>query len=72
MEIDYIFLEKDKKAKSKDNVEKDLEHIVLWGKYLAYAVSFGNAKKITKKYKELQDLNISEKFFDLKIEIEVK
>lgn len=49
--------------------EKDLEYIVLWGKYLAYAVSFGNAKKITKKYQELQDLNISDKFFDLKIEV---
>lgn len=49
--------------------EKDLEYIVLWGKYLAYAVSFGNAKKITKGYKDLQDLNISDDFFELKVEV---
>lgn len=40
--------------------EKDIEQIVLWEKYLAYAVSFGVAEKIMKRIKGLHlddDLN---------------
>ena len=33
--------------------DKDIEHIVLWEKYLSYAVSFGIADKITKRIKGL-------------------
>lgn len=48
--------------------EKDVEHIVLWGKYLAYAVSFGNANKISKRCKDLEELNISNEIFEFNIE----
>jgi uncharacterized membrane protein len=33
--------------------EKDIEYVTLWGKYLAYAVSFGISKKIIKRIKGL-------------------
>ncbi len=33
--------------------EKDVEQVTLWGKYLAYAVSFGVSEKIIKRIKEL-------------------
>lgn len=33
--------------------DKDIEHVTLWEKYLAYAVSFGISKKIIKKIKGL-------------------
>lgn len=33
--------------------DRDIEQVTLWGKYLAYAVSFGNAKKISKRIKQL-------------------
>lgn len=54
---DYILLE-----------EKDVEHIVLWGKYLAYAVSFGNGRTLIKRVKGLDEFDIADEFLDFEIE----
>ena len=48
--------------------EKDVEHIVFWGKYLAYAVSFGNGRNLIKRVKGLDEFDIADEFFDFKIE----
>lgn len=42
--------------------DSDIKQIVIWDKYLAYAVSFGIASKIIKKMKHLE---IDENIFDL-------
>ena len=33
--------------------DRDIEQVTIWGKYLAYAVSFGTAKKVSKRIKGL-------------------
>ena len=33
--------------------ERDIEQVVLWGKYLAYGVAFGTTKKISKRIKDM-------------------
>ena len=44
---------KDKLEDDKLFEERDVEQVVLWGKYLAYGVAFGVAGKISKKIKEM-------------------
>ena len=42
--------------------DRDIEQVVLWGKYLSYAVSFGNANKTTKR---IQSLHIDDDILNL-------
>jgi len=43
--------------------QKDVEEVILWEKYLAYAVSFGIANKISKRVNKLDKIN--EKYMNI-------
>lgn len=47
--------------------DKDIEQVVLWGKYLGYAVSFGIADKLLNKIK---NLNLDDDLINLSFDIE--
>ena len=39
--------------------KRDLESVIIWDEYLAYAVAFGIPNKITRKFKEnLMEINV--------------
>lgn len=58
---------KDKLEDDKLFESRDVEQIVLWEKYLAYAVAFGVADKITKKIKEINIDDDLEKILESKM-----
>ena len=48
--------------------DRDIEHVTLWGKYLAYAVSFGNGRTLIKREKGVDEFDIADEFWDFEIE----